>query len=153
MGSELPRERYRYTLHREWNGGDCGVVCWVMLNPSTADAVRDDPTIRRCIGFSRRWGFNSLVVVNLFALRATDPNVLLLDANPVGPGNDDAIRHAAQEASLIVAAWGAHPAMVRGRRDQRVRDLCAALHCLGTTRGGHPRHPLRLRADTQLVPL
>lgn len=151
---QLPPERYRYTLHREWLGAGRGRVCWVMLNPSTADDTHDDPTIRRCVRFSAAWGYDGLVVVNLFALRSTDPNVLLMDTDPGGPENDDAIRRAAASASLVVAAWGAHRAMRRGRRDQRMYDLISApLHCLGTTRDGHPRHPLRLRADTQPVPL
>src|SRR5262247_619495 len=85
-----------------------------MLNPSTADAWRDDPTIRRCVALSRAMGFDALVVVNLFALRATDPRVLRRAADPVGAGNARAIARAVGSASVVVAAWGVHGAL-RGR--------------------------------------
>ena len=80
-----------------------------MLNPSTADAERDDPTIRRCIGFSRAWGFGGAEMVNLFALRSTDPGRLREAADPVGPGNVAHIADAARGATQVIAAWGAFP--------------------------------------------
>src|SRR5262245_13227298 len=103
-----PCGRYRYALTRTW-GDPKKVVCWVMLNPSTADADQDDPTIRRCLGFSRAWGAGGLVVVNLFALRATDPDQLRIAADPVGPDNDSHLSTAAF-GRLVVAAWGARGA-------------------------------------------
>ena len=95
---------YRYALTREWADGKC--VAWLMLNPSTADADIDDPTIRRCIGFARQWGYGRLVVVNLFALRATDPRVLVRNADPVGSKNDFYIAKAMKEAQEVICAWG-----------------------------------------------
>src|SRR3989449_11540410 len=99
---------YRYALWRRWAAGP--QVLFVMLNPSTADAQRDDPTIRRCIGFARRWGCGGIEVVNLFALRATDPRRLRYTRDPVGPENVAHLARAAGRASLVGAAWGADPA-------------------------------------------
>jgi hypothetical protein len=115
-----------------------------MLNPSTADAERDDPTIRRCIGFSQAWGFGSAEIVNLFALRATDPGVLRVHADPVGPETDDHILSAAARAEVVIAAWGAFGFATS--RAEHVLSLLSnkRLHCLGRTRSGAPRHPLYL---------
>ena len=100
-----PSGRYRFRLTRCWNPG-APVVAFVMLNPSTADARRLDPTVRRCVGFARTWGFGGLEVVNLFALRATHPPDLFADPEPVGRGNDRAVVDAAVRADLVVVAWG-----------------------------------------------
>jgi hypothetical protein len=125
-----------------------------MLNPSTADATQDDPTIRRCIGFARAWGYGALEVVNLFACRATDPERLRRVPDPVGPENDRHILRAVRRASETVVAWGnrgvhlgRHDAVLRLLRRRRV-----AVHCLGRTQAGHPRHPLYLRTDAPLMP-
>jgi hypothetical protein len=132
---------YRYLLHRRWS--DAPTALFVMLNPSTADDLRDDPTIRRCIGFARRWRLGGLEVVNLYALRATDPRELFAHGAPVGPDNDDAIRDAAARAQTIVVAWGAHAARDRARATRVVEILRGrALGCLGVNAGGTPRHPL-----------
>ena len=122
-----------------------------MLNPSTADGRRDDPTIRRCVSFANREGCNELVVVNLFALRATDPSELKTHPAPVGAGNDGAILQAVRDADLVIAAWGAHGAL--GGRARHVLRLLGAhnLFCLGATADGHPRHPVRLHGDTPLT--
>jgi hypothetical protein len=112
---------YRYELRRTWGADDEPLVCWVMLNPSTADADQDDPTIRRCISFSNRWGFGRLVVVNLFARRATDPKELLHGGDPVGSANDASTLAAALEADRVIAAWGAHGSFLN--RAARVTDL------------------------------
>ena len=137
---------YRYWLGRSRDTGD-GLVTWIMLNPSTADAEQDDPTIRRCLGFAATWGKRQVVILNIFALRATDPAKLLHAADPVGPENDAAL---AKADGLIVCAWGAAWA----ERSRRVRlSLASAglvLHHLGLTKHGHPKHPLYLRGD--LVP-
>ena len=99
------RAAYRYRLERHWCGGD-GLCAFIMLNPSTADERDDDPTIRRCIGFARRWGYDGLLVANLFARRATDPKELFAARNPVGgPANRDALRRVIDEAALILCAW------------------------------------------------
>jgi hypothetical protein len=151
--------RYRYRLDRWWEGGE-GRVCWIMLNPSTADATQDDPTIRRCITFSKAWGYASLVVVNLFALRATDPKALRLPAGAfqdeylsiIGPENDDTILAAEAESQRVVAAWGNHGSLHGRGADVREMLRTQPLH-LGLTKTGEPRHPLYARADTQLARL
>jgi hypothetical protein len=126
------------------------VLVFLMLNPSTADANHDDPTIRRCIGFAKDRGFGGIDVVNLFAWRATRPSELLAVDDPVGPMNDMHIR-AASEGRTIVAAWGAGGS----HRDRvaHVWQLIPFEHvvCLGITKHGHPRHPLYVRADAELT--
>ena len=144
--------RYRYLLTRTWDDS-CPRAVWVMLNPSTADAFTDDPTIRRCIRFAACHGAGGIIVVNLFAYRAADPAALRGVADPVGEFNDAFIRQAGQPAGrLIIAAWGAHGTL--GGRDAAVtRMLTAAeaqLRCLGTTRHGQPRHPLYMPGGTPL---
>ena len=127
----------------------------MLLNPSTADEERDDPTIRRCIGFARAAGFGSAVVVNLFALRATDPAVLGRTRDPVGPRNDRAIVAAARGADAVVLGWGGGAASF-GPRAAEVSRLLSPfrrrLFLLGRTRSGEPRHPLYVRATTALRP-
>lgn len=150
--------RYRYWLARSWS--DEPRVVFVMLNPSTADARLDDPTIRRCLGFARTWGAGGLVVVNLFALRATNPAALLAVADPVGPDNDAHLIGHAGGCALndpplaVVAAWGAKGTHLG--RDRRVVTMLRArgvhLQCLGKTAEAHPRHPLYVRGDAPLVP-
>lgn len=144
---------YRWLLWRQWAAGP--TVTWVMLNPSTASAARDDPTIRRCVAFSTLWGFGRLEVVNLYALRATQPRDLWTHPDPIGPGNDERIHAAAERADTVVAAWGVH-----GERDGRgwhvldgLRRHCEAVRCLGTTLGGQPKHPVRLARVTPLAVL
>ena len=141
--------RYRYRLWRRWDRAR-PVVAFVMLNPSTADATRDDPTIRRCISFARAWGFGGVEVVNLFAYRATDPRVLRRARDPVGPGNDRQIARACREAALVVAAWGASHA---GDRAAHVLRRLSAPRCFGTTRSGQPAHPLYLPRTARLIRL
>jgi hypothetical protein len=120
-----------------------------MLNPSTADHTEDDPTIRRCIGFTRAWGFNGLVVTNLFAWRSTDPGGLKTSPDPIGPRNDDAILGQAKAAALVVCAWGCHGSLLG--RSQAVlhllRDARIDLHCLALTTAADPGHPLYLPAS------
>jgi hypothetical protein len=143
--------RYRYWLRRSWrHGGNGKVVCFLMLNPSTADALADDPTVRRCMAFCQAWGYSVLSVHNLFALRATDPAELLAAPDPVGPLGDAHVC-AAATADLLVCAWGAK---VPFGRDWRALELLAGrdLHCLGLTREGHPRHPLFSKGDLLPVP-
>jgi hypothetical protein len=141
-------EKYRFLLSRNWDPARASVT-FIMLNPSTADEVGDDPTIRRCCGLARAWGFGGLEVVNLFALRATRPRELLAAGDPVGDGNDRAIIEAVGRASLTVAAWGNHG----GHRDRaaQVLGLLAgrAVHTLGLTRQGQPRHPLYAPAGVE----
>lgn len=146
---------YRYRLGRLWDEGPTDV--WVMLNPSTADARVDDPTIRRCIGFSKGWDAGSLIVVNLFALRATDPAELAKHPEPVGPNNDEHLAMVAAKAQQfggrVIAAWGAHPMAAR-RADavHRVLRQQAPVLAMGTSKAGAPRHPLYLKGNTMPRP-
>ncbi len=141
---------YRYVLTREWLTGE-HVVAFIMLNPSTADAQQDDPTIRRCIGFAQDWGFRRLVIGNLFAFRSTDPMELLRVDDPVGPDNDDFLTKIRREAHMTVCAWG-NRGGYHGRGDivknQTARKRRRAF---GLTKTGQPRHPLYLRAQQSLV--
>jgi hypothetical protein len=152
-----PCGTYRYRLTRAWADGPR--LLWCMLNPSTADAEVDDPTIRRCMSFSRREGFAGLEVVNLFGFRATDSADLVLAIDPVGPGNDVAIEAAAVGAPRIVAAWGSSHAKTTahrkrlGPRERAVLELLrrhGEVYCLGTNAKGRPKHPLYLRDETPL---
>lgn len=139
--------RYRYTLTRSWN--DAGpTVMFVGLNPSTADAKINDPTVRRCIGYARAWGFGRLLLTNLFAFRSTDPTVLGSIPDPIGPENDSWICTSSQSAELTVVAWGTYGSL--HQRDKAVLELLQDPHCLGTTKGGAPRHPLYMPADAPL---
>lgn len=147
---------YRYALTRQWN--DRPLAVFVMLNPSTADAFTEDATIRRCVGFARSWTAGGILVLNLFALRATDPKLLYGHADPVGPDNDDVIAtHLAADEPVgpVIAAWGVHG--VLGGRGERVASLLRARGarplCLGLTKDGHPRHPLYVPASTAAVDL
>lgn len=142
-------ERYRYRLWREWNGA-LPTLLFVMLNPSTADELAEDNTLRRCLGFARQWGYGRVEIVNLFAFRATDPARLVSASDPVGPENDAQIRAACATAQRVVAAWGAHP--ITKRRTEQVAALIGPqIDCLGVTRQGCPRHPLYVRADAPLM--
>ena len=135
--------RYRYKLWRTWDDSQPPVM-FIMLNPSTADATINDPTIRRCIGFARAWGYGGVRVGNLFAWRTPYPQVLRSVADPIGQGNDGALHEMANGAALVVAAWGVHGAW--GDRAQAFRqEFTHPLHALGITKSGDPAHPLRLR--------
>lgn len=144
-----PCGQYRYSLHREWRQWPERPrwVTFVMLNPSTADAELDDPTIRRCLGFARALGGTGLAVVNLYAFRATQPADLWRTTDPVGPRNDATLTTFLDMARRydfpIIAAWGAN---ARPDRVEQVMALRGAdrFTALGTTKAGAPRHPLYL---------
>jgi hypothetical protein len=146
---------YRYRLTREWGSGT--LLPFIMLNPSTADASIDDPTIRRCMGFAKREGAAGIVVANLYAFRATDPDELWTAKNAVGPENWVTLcalgTTAKYDGMPIICAWGVLGS-IQGKDASVVallREL-VPLKCLGKTNGGHPRHPLYLRADQPLEP-
>jgi hypothetical protein len=158
------RGAHRYRL---WRVADPrkGWVLWVMLNPSTADAREDDPTIRKCLGFSERWGFGGIDVVNVFAYRATDPAVLRqqFPKDPScpedwdharGPENTTWLRQAAREARRIVVAWGGNDTGPWAKNTVNILRWQDGhlLSCLGFTKDGQPRHPLMLAYATPLVP-
>jgi hypothetical protein len=118
----------------------------IMLNPSTADETKNDPTVERCERRARSLGYGGLLVANIFALRSTDPRALYSHASPVGRANDAAIVAMAREAAHVVCAWGVHGALAgRGRAVAALLERqSVGLHALGVTREGHPRHPLYL---------
>lgn len=133
---------YRYWLERSWAETGRGFVNFVMLNPSTADAEKDDATIRKCIGFAQHWGYDGLHVVNLFALRSTDPTALYSHADPVGPENDLFIKAGKLSAEKTIVAWGTH-GKIRGRGEKVLAMLDPArTFRLGRNSDGSPKHPL-----------
>jgi hypothetical protein len=152
--------RYRYFLSRPF-ARKGRTICWIMLNPSTADAEKNDPTVRRCLGFSKelRWDgrriYSSMYVLNLFALRSTDPKALREVDDPIGPDNDAWILRTASRSDLVVCAWGSHGAHLRRGVNVigMLRERQVKLHCLGTTKAGYPKHPLYLRSGTALEEL
>ena len=147
-------ERYRYLLTRVWDGRGPRAL-FVMLNPSTADEFRNDPTVERCERRARALGFGAFRVTNIFAFRATDPKVMRAAEDPIGPGNDDAILSSARDwADTVVCAWGNHGAHL-GRGEAVAAMLRAAgvrTHHLGLSRTGHPKHPLYIGYGQELVP-
>lgn len=150
-GAELDKQRlYRWSLGR----GGCGwIACFIGLNPSTADEYKDDPTIRRCMGFARSWECTGLLVVNLYGWRATDPAGLAEADDPVGTDNDDVIDRAVRRADIVVAAWGASLPKRKVSGLDRAREITnrygGRLECLGLTKHGHPRHPSRAPAGAK----
>lgn len=147
--------RHRFTLWREWdeNKLPCVFIC---LNPSTADEQQDDPTVRRCIDYAKRWGYGSFCMLNLFSLRATDPKVMKASFEPHLPANDLFILETVAEAGHAHCAWGNDGAHF-DRAEEVLRKLRAlqppvALFHLGLTGKGQPKHPLYLKADTDILP-
>ena len=144
--------RYRYVLTREFGGES--TCLFIMLNPSTADADHDDPTIRRCIGFAKREGFDRLEVVNLYAFRSTSPSTLFTAPDPVGPDNISEIREALGRADMVIAAWGNNAngdAYQAGEVVALIERSGRPVKCFGLTKQGQPKHPLYLRSDAELV--
>lgn len=151
-----PCRTFRYVLTRRWAAQRPGdTVAFIGLNPSTADETEDDATIRRCIGFAQRLGFNSLTMLNLMAYRATDPKDLLFAScegrDVVGPENDTYLIAFGWSAGLRVACWGVN-AITYGREPVVKAMFPGALHSFGTTQAGFPRHPLYLPVDAGLFP-
>lgn len=161
-GAKLSTNRvYRYALWRPvplTEEVSVKACVFIGLNPSTADETTDDPTVRRCWGFALREGCGLMVLINLFAFRATEPEDLFRVVNPVGPGNNRALVHYTtgyMETPTIICCWG-NAGSFR-QRDREVvhllREKGADLQCFGTTLEGHPKHPLYLKANTPLIPL
>lgn len=150
-----PCERYRYRLWREWDTTKDG-CCFVMLNPSTATETLNDPTIRRCIEFSKRWGYGRVEIVNLFGLRSTDPRGLREVADPVGPDNIKAIVDAVKISERAILAWGRHGAYL-----ERGPDMMEKMEIFYPTKGyalmmngdGSPRHPLYVSYSVEPIKL
>lgn len=155
---------YRYRLTRDWSAGNLKSITYVMLNPSTADALVDDPTIRRCIGFALGWNFTRVDVVNLFAFRTPSPAAMTtqweLGVDVVGPDTEKHLRWCSATCGAVVFAWGAYDPgpKLRPLLQQRIEAVEAIFEgnhvCrIGElTKGGAPRHPLYLKATEQLAP-
>lgn len=157
---------YRYTLWREWalpSGmpyllplkRQSDYVQFIGLNPSTADETNDDPTIRRCIGFAKRWGFGAMCMTNLFAFRATAPEVMKAQTHPIGTDNFQWLLRIANGAGMIIAAWGKHGNHLGHAEDiiNRIKVQQIKIHHLGTNRDGTPKHPLYLLRNLHPIPL
>lgn len=150
-GAKFSLDRvYRYRLWRIWDERK-EVVLFIGLNPSTADENIDDPTITRCIGFARDWGYGGMFMGNLFAFRNTYPETLkICVVNPVGTENDTELRAMNSETKLTVLCWG--NGGVYKDRGQEVEQMFPDVWSFGYTKQGQPRHPLYLAKDTVLVP-
>lgn len=142
-----PDKVYRYELWRSWRDmyAGQGYVAFIGLNPSTADETENDPTVRRCMNFTRRWGYSQMVMLNLFAFRATDPADMKKASDPVGPENDSVLLERSRGAEVVVACWGTHG--VHMGRGEAVRQMIPGLQKLRLTKDGHPQHPLYLPAS------
>jgi len=136
-------ERYRYALTRVWKF-EASRLVFVMLNPSTATEVQNDPTVERCERRARTLGFGSLQVTNIFAWRDTDPKKMRTAKDPIGPDNDKTIMEACSWGDQIIAAWGTHGAHLgRGVQVKQIlRSSDKPVFHLGICKGGHPKHPL-----------
>lgn len=155
-----PCRRYRYTLWREFreqaslfdSTPKVGYVQFIGLNPSTADETNNDPTVTRCINFTKAWGYPAYCMTNIFAWRDTDPSAMKLSPDPVGPENNHWLLKIASTASLIVAAWGNHGTHLN--RNSDVMRLLSEfqLKCFKITQSGQPEHPLYQRNDAALIP-
>lgn len=148
---------YRYRLNRIWDAGSGPIARFIGLNPSTATELDDDPTIRRCIDFSKRWGCGGLIMLNLFAWRSTDPRGLRNTRHPVGILNDYYLAMnvgAARDGiTPVVCCWGNHGGrLLRGHQVTPMlrHESGDRLQCLGVTKQDHPKHPLYLKATTPL---
>jgi hypothetical protein len=143
--------RYRYALMRAWGDG-ARYVMFVGLNPSTADGSVEDPTLRRCIGFARAWGYDGLWMANLYGLRSPKPRALRLADDPVGPETDRWLRHMRDRSELVVACWGADP-MATPERTAAVHAIVGdELQAIRITKSRRPEHPLYLPGDLRPVP-
>jgi len=135
---------YRFALWRTWDESKPFVMI-IGLNPSTADETTDDPTLIRCMNFAKAWGYGGVCMTNLFAYRATDPNKMKLQKDPIGSDNDVWLAKLAKQAGIVVAAWGNDGAYLN--RSTVVKDMLPNLHCLKMNKSGEPAHPLYLKAD------
>lgn len=141
---------YRYALWRRWDNAK-PYVLFIGVNPSTADHSQNDPTVNRCISFAKRWGYGGVYMAYLFSLISTEQKIMLMHNNAIGKDNDEWIKAISLNAGQVVCAWGAN-----GDHKNRAKQIVSLLYgidlkCLGTTKYGHPRHPLYMRNDTALV--
>ena len=139
-----PCRNYRYSLTRAWKLSQKPAL-FIGLNPSTADENNDDPTIRRCMHYAYEWGFGGLIMLNLFAFRATLPSDLRKSKFPVGQENNQFIVDSQHEAGIVLVAWGNNGNLLN--RDQAVLQLISNPMCLNINNSGQPAHPLYQRKD------
>ena len=146
-GADFSEDRkYRYSLWRAWGEMKPDrFAVFIGLNPSTADETKDDPTVRRCIGYARDWGYNALYMLNIFAYRATKPEEMLKAKDPIGPDNKTFLMEKTRHAGVVVAGWGAYGAHMD--RCYEVRSLIKPLHYLKLNKDMSPTHPLYLKKD------
>ncbi|VEJ09196.1 DUF1643 domain-containing protein [Actinobacillus delphinicola] len=152
-GAKFSDDRqYRYVLWRIWDNSE-PYVTFVCLNPSTADEKENDPTIRKCISYARKWGYGGIYVINLFAFRATDPSLLLEQEDPVGKDNDYWITNITRNSAMVIGAWGNSGRKVEHftMRTKMIKNLIPQLHYLILNKSGEPSHPLFL--STALKPI
>lgn len=142
--------KYRYSLVREWDK-ETPKVLFIGLNPSTADEKTDDPTIRRCIGFAKKWGYGGILVGNLFAIRSTDPALIRKESDPIGSENDASLHEMVKLAKLVVAAWGNHGGYLH--RSAVVRACIPNMKCFAKNKTGEPKHPLYVSENQPLIDL
>ena len=140
--------KHRYALWRVWNN-KLPKVLFIGLNPSTADEVKDDPTIRRCINYAKDWGYGGYIMGNIFAYRSTDPKNLKITNDPIGIDNNSWLIKLHSEASLTIGAWGNHGKYLD--RGEEVSNLIDNLYCLRITKEGHPSHPLYLPGNLKPI--
>ena len=146
-----PARKYRYALWRSW-GDSSNYVNFIGLNPSIADDFKDDPTIRKCRGFAKRWGYGAMCMTNLFAFRCPHPLLMMREADPIGPDNAKWLISIANNAKLIVAAWGNHGKHLG--QDFMVGSAilgAAPMWCLRQNKDGSPAHPLYIPYGTELI--
>lgn len=145
-----PDRKYRYTLWRVWEPNNTKYCMFVGLNPSKADEKIDDNTVRRCIRYSKDWGFGALCMTNIFTWRETIAKLMLLEKEPIGVDNDKYLLECAKNAGIIIAAWGNHGKHLN--RGEQVKNMIPNLHCLKLSNEGNPCHPLYLKADLKPIP-
>jgi hypothetical protein len=152
-GAVLDQTReYRYLLKRQWGGNDENFVNFVLLNPSTADQDKDDPTVKACMKFAKNWGYDGMWVTNLFALRATDPKKLKIVEDPVGKDNDSYLEQYARKGAIVVLAWGgAGNFLNRGEEVIKLLSKIKPLHCIKNLKSGAPQHPLYINQDSKFI--
>lgn len=154
-GAEISHcKQYRYSLWRIWELTKPSAV-FIGLNPSTADASHDDPTIKKCVKYAKRWQCGGLVMLNLYAFRATNPADMLAADDPIGPSNNDTLVRVIRqciESGVVVASWGNHAAKERvdDFRSLIGKELSSRLSCLQQNKTGAPKHPLYCRDDQTL---
>lgn len=143
---------YRYLLTRCFRDDNDKCLAFIMLNPSTADEKVNDRTISKCISFSKSFGYDGIVVVNLYALRSTDPKNLLTHKDPVGPSNEEYLKYIADNYDMAICAWG------NNAKEDRVKQFInifknskCQLMCLGINKNGSPKHPLYVRSNSKLI--